>query len=113
MFLGTTLEANVTEFDRVAEGDGSAWQRQFEEFMAHADLSFGVLGTELWSRSGLGLGQRMFRRLGRRGLLEFAGHALGTCRDWTKATFRSEQPAACSRPRCCTRGSARTTRARA
>ena len=33
----------------------------------------------------------MFRRLGRRGLLEFAGHALGTCRDWTEATFRSEQ----------------------
>jgi phytoene dehydrogenase-like protein len=91
MFLGTSLEANVAEFDRVAEGDGTAWQRQFEEFMAQADLSFGVLGTELWSPSGLGLGQRMFRRLGRRGLLEFAGHALGTCRDWAQATFRSEQ----------------------
>ncbi|HEY1316447.1 MAG TPA: NAD(P)/FAD-dependent oxidoreductase, partial [Gaiella sp.] len=91
MFLGTSLEANIAEFDRVAEGDGAAWQRQFEEFMTHADLSFGVLGTELWSGSGLGLGQRMFRRLGRRGLLEFAGHALGTCRDWTAATFRSEQ----------------------
>jgi phytoene dehydrogenase-like protein len=91
MFLGTSLEANVAEFDRVAEGDGAAWQRQFEEFMAHADLSFGVLGTELWSGAGLGLGRRMFRRLGRRGLLEFAGHALGTCRDWTAATFRSEQ----------------------
>ena len=91
MFLGTSLEANVVEFDRVAEGDGGAWQRQFEEFMAHADLSFGVLGTELWSGSGVGLGQRMFRRLGRRGLLEFAGHALGTCRDWTRATFRSEE----------------------
>jgi phytoene dehydrogenase-like protein len=91
MFLGTSLEANVAEFDRVAEGDGAAWQRQFEEFMAHADLSFGVLGTELWSGAGLGLGGRMLRRLGRRGLLEFAGHALGTCRDWTAATFRSEQ----------------------
>jgi phytoene dehydrogenase-like protein len=91
MFLGTSLEANIAEFDRVAEGDGGAWQRQFEEFMAHADLSFGVLGTELWSGSGVGLGQRMFRRLGRRGLLEFAGHALGTCRDWTRATFRSEE----------------------
>ena len=91
MLLGTSLEANIAEFDRVAEGDGGAWQRQFEEFMAHADLSFGVLGTELWSGSGVGLGQRMFRRLGRRGLLEFAGHALGTCRDWTRATFRSEQ----------------------
>jgi phytoene dehydrogenase-like protein len=91
MFLQTSLEANVAEFDRFAAGDGAAWQRQFEEFMAHADLSFGVLSTELWSSSGLGLGRRLFRTLGRRGLLEFAGHALGTCRDWTTATFRSEQ----------------------
>ena len=91
MFLHTSLEANVAEFERFASGDGAAWQRQFEEFMAQADLSFGVLGTELWSTAGLGLGQRMFRTLGRRGLLEFAGHALGTCRDWTTSTFRSEQ----------------------
>ena len=83
MFLQTSLEANVAEFDRYAAGDGAAWQRQFEEFMANADLSFGVLGTELWSTAGLGLGRRMLRRFGRRGLLEFAGHALVTCRDWT------------------------------
>src|SRR6188768_2141070 len=91
MFLQTTMDANAAEFDRFASGDGSAWQRQFEEFMANADLSFGVLGTELWSASGLGLGQKMLRRFGRHGLLDFAGHALATCRDWTGATFRSEQ----------------------
>ena len=91
MFLQTSLEANVAEFDRFASGDGAAWQRQFEEFMANADVSFGVLGTELWSSAGLGLGQRMLRRFGRRGLLEFAGHALATCRDWTTGTFRAEQ----------------------
>jgi phytoene dehydrogenase-like protein len=91
MFLQTSLESNVAEFERFAEGDGAAWQRQFEEFMANADLSFGVLGTELWSPAGLGLGQRLLRRLGRRGLLDFAGGALASCRDWTTATFRSEQ----------------------
>ena len=91
MFLQTSLEANVAEFDRFAAGDGAAWQRQFEEFMANADVSFGVLGTELWSPAGLGLGQRMLRRFGRRGLLDFAGHALATCRDWTTGTFRAEQ----------------------
>ncbi len=91
MVLHTSLEANVAEFDRFASGDGAAWQRQFDEFMANADLSFGVLGTELWSGAGLGLGQRTLRRLGRRGLLEFAGHALSTCRDWTTATFRSPE----------------------
>jgi phytoene dehydrogenase-like protein len=91
MFLQTSLEANVAEFDRFADGDGAAWQRQFEEFMANADLSFAVLGTELWSPAGLGLGRRLLRRLGRRGLLDFAGSALASCRDWTAATFRSEQ----------------------
>ncbi len=91
MFLQTTMDANAAEFDRFASGDGSAWQRQFEEFMANADLSFGVLGTELWSARGLGLGQKMLRRFGRHGLLEFAGHALSTCRDWTTGTFRSPE----------------------
>ena len=91
MFLQTAMEANVAEFDRYAAGDGTAWQRQFEGFMANADLSFGVLGTELWSPAGLGLGRRLLRRLGRHGLLEFAGHALSTCRDWTTSTFASAE----------------------
>ena len=105
MFLQTSMDANVAEFDRFAPGDGAAWQRQFDEFMADADVSFGVLGTELWSPSGLGLGQRMLRRFGRRGLLDFAGHALATCRDWTTATFRSEQAHGLLAPWCCTRDS--------
>src|SRR5512132_2319054 len=91
MFLQTAIETNVAEFDRFARGDGTAWQRQFEEFMANADLSFGVLGTELWSPGGLGLGRKMLRRFGRHGLLDFAGHALSTCRDWATATFRAPE----------------------
>ena len=91
MFLQTSLEANVAEFDRHHVGDGAAWAAQFEAFMANADLSFGVLGTELWSGAGLSLGRSMLRRLGRRGLLDYAGSALSSCRDWTAATFASER----------------------
>src|ERR671918_676118 len=40
--LSTSLEANVAELDGHAAGDGSAWQTMFDEFMADADLSFGV-----------------------------------------------------------------------
>jgi phytoene dehydrogenase-like protein len=90
-FVTTSLESNVTEFDRHAAGDGAAWERQFEGFMANADLAFGLLGTELWSSAGLALGRRAYRRLGRRGLLEFAGGTLATCRDWLQGTFASEQ----------------------
>ena len=72
-FITGSLEGNVAEFDRLAVGDGVAWERQFNDFMGNADLAFGILSTELWSTSGLTLGRKALRRLGRRGLLEFAG----------------------------------------
>ena len=62
----------------------------FNGFMANADLSFGVLGTELWSPSGLGLGRQALRRFGRRGLLAYVGTVLSTCRDWLGDTFESD-----------------------
>lgn len=89
-FLGTSHEANVEEFERHAPGDGEAWSRVVAEFMPNADLAFGVLGTELWSRAGLGLALKAYRRLGRRGLLELSGTMLASCRDWATATFSSE-----------------------
>ena len=57
----------------------------------NADLAFGVLSTELWSRDGLRLGAKAFRRLGRRGLVEFTGSVLSSCRDWTAETFDDER----------------------
>jgi len=89
-FLTTSLEDNVAELERHAAGDGARWQAMFEGFMKDADLSFGVLGTELWSAGGLGLGQQALRRFGRRGLLAFAGGVLVTCRDWLGDTFESD-----------------------
>ena len=89
-FITGSLEGNVAEFDRLAPGDGAAWERQFNEFMGNADLAFGILSTELWSTAGLTLGRKALRRLGRRGLLEFAGNTLVSCRDWVSTTFESE-----------------------
>jgi len=90
-FLTTSHERNIEELERLAPGDGPAWDRVVEEFMPNADLSFGVLGTELWSQAGLQLALKAYRRLGRRGLLEFTGAMLSTCRDWATATFASPQ----------------------
>ncbi len=89
-FITGSLEGNVAEFSRLAPADGVAWERQFNEFMGNADLAFGILSTELWSTAGLTLGRKALRRLGRRGLLEFAGKTLVTCRDWVSTTFESE-----------------------
>ena len=90
-FLTTSLDDNVAELSRFAAADGASWAAMFEGFMANADLSFGVLGTELWSPAGLDLGRRAFRRFGRRGLLEYVGSVLATCRDWLGDTFVSEE----------------------
>ncbi len=90
-FLLRDADANVTELDRHAAGDGEAWRRVLAGFLPNADLSFGVLGTELWSRQGVALGAKAFRRLGRRGLVEFTGDVLATSRDWLTDTFASER----------------------
>ena len=70
---------------------GEEWHGVLERFFPNADLAFGVLGTELWSRAGLGLGVKAFRRLGRAGSVEFAAEVLQTSRDWLETTFASER----------------------
>jgi phytoene dehydrogenase-like protein len=89
-FLLRTAAANSAELDRHAEGDGAAWQRTLDSFFPVADLAFGLLGTELWSGAGAALGAKAARRLGRRGLVEFSGNVLISCRDWLQETFASE-----------------------
>jgi phytoene dehydrogenase-like protein len=83
-FLSTDGAGNTAAF-------GEAWQRQFDEFMGAADIAFGVLGAELWSAQGLGLGRQAYRRFGRRGLVEFAAHSLLSARDWLTETFEDER----------------------
>jgi phytoene dehydrogenase-like protein len=82
VFLTTSHEENVRSL-------GTGWERTVADFMPNADLAFGLLGTELWSRAGAGLAMKAYRRLGRRGLVEFAGRLLVSCRDWTRETFDS------------------------
>jgi phytoene dehydrogenase-like protein len=90
-FLLRSGEANAEELDRHAAGDGAAWMRMLEAFLPNIDLAFGVLGTELWSKDGLSLGMKAYRRLGRRGLAEFVGEMTISARDWLQQTFASER----------------------
>ena len=89
-FLTTGTDGNAAELDRHALGDGDAWRETIAAVAAQAELVFGVLGTELWSRAGLNLGVKAYRRLGRRGLAEFSGELVQSSRDWLTTTFRSE-----------------------
>jgi phytoene dehydrogenase-like protein len=90
-FLLRSADENVAELDRHQPGDGDAWRAMLDEFFPNADLAFGVLGTELWSRHGAGLGLKAVRRLGRRGAMEFAGRLLVSARDWLETTFGSDR----------------------
>jgi phytoene dehydrogenase-like protein len=90
-FLLRSADANAEELDRHAAGDGEAWRGVLDGFLPNADLAFGVLGTELWSKDGLALGLKAYRRLGRRGLVEFTGNVLATSRDWLTGTFGSQR----------------------
>jgi phytoene dehydrogenase-like protein len=83
-FLTTSHDENVAAF-------GPGWGRTVAEFLPNADLAFGVLSTELWSRDGAKLAARALRRLGRRGLVAFAGNMLSSCRDWAGETFEDER----------------------
>jgi phytoene dehydrogenase-like protein len=84
VFLTTSHAKNVRAL-------GRGWERTVTGFLPNADLAFGMLGTELWSRDGAKLGLKALRRLGRRGLAEFTGSMLASCRDWTAETFENER----------------------
>jgi phytoene dehydrogenase-like protein len=88
-FLLRTAEANIAELDRLQAGDGSGWERLLAGFLPNADLSFGLLGTELWSGAGLSFAGKSARRLGHRGLHEFAAGLLTTSRCWLEREFSS------------------------
>jgi phytoene dehydrogenase-like protein len=88
-FLLRTADANAAELDRLEPGDGAAWLAMLDGFFPNADLAFGVLGTELWSRHGAAFALRAYRRLGRRGAAEFGAGLLISARDWLTQTFAS------------------------
>jgi phytoene dehydrogenase-like protein len=70
---------------------GPEWHGVLERFLPNADLAFGVLGTELWSASGVAFAGRALRRLGRAGAAAFMAELLQTSRDWLEQTFASER----------------------
>src|SRR5882672_498567 len=90
-FLLRTADANAEELDRHHPGDGDAWRALLAEFFPNADLAFGILGTELWSRHGVALALRAYRRLGRQGAAEYTGRLLVSARDWLETAFASER----------------------
>jgi phytoene dehydrogenase-like protein len=81
-FLLRTADGNAAEL-------GEEWHAMLGSFLPNADLSFGILGTELRSRHAAALAWKAVRRLGRDGALDFTGKLLVSARDWLEETFAS------------------------
>src|SRR5262249_19327322 len=90
-FLLRSPDANPGGPGRDGAGHRRPWPAVVGACYRSADLAFGVLGTELWSRDGLALGLKAYRRLGRRGVVELTGDVLASSRDWLTSTFASER----------------------
>jgi phytoene dehydrogenase-like protein len=83
-FLLRTAEGNAAEL-------GPEWPGMLEKFFPNAELAFGILGTELWSRDGARLAWKALRQLGRDGARDFTGDLFVSARDWLVDTFASEK----------------------
>jgi phytoene dehydrogenase-like protein len=83
-FLLRTADENAAEL-------GDEWHAMLASFFPNADLSFGILGTELRSRHAAGLAWKAVRRMGRDGALDFTGKLLVSARDWLEETFASQR----------------------
>ena len=112
-FLLRTAEANAAELDRHHAGDGDAWHALLAEFFPNADLAFGVLGTELWSRAGARAGCEGAPAAGPPGRGGVRGQAARRARDWLRRRSPPSARTACSRRGCCTPGSGPTRPPRA
>ena len=91
LVLTTDNEENQARLDAVENGEGARYNETIGSFFAeNADITFGLLGSELWGRGTL---RALFGEARKRGLLgtfTFFGESLESCRAWLERDFRSE-----------------------
>lgn len=91
LVLTTDEREAARRLDGVAAGEaarfGGALGGFFEQ---NADLTFGLLGNELWGRKAAGVLFREGRKRGMKATADFAGEALETCRAWLERDFESD-----------------------
>ncbi len=105
-FITGSLEGNVAEFDRLAPGDGAAWERQFNEFMAQRrprlrdPLDRALVDGRAHARPQGAPPARPPRPARVRRATRSSAAATGSRRRSSR-----RPPTACSRRGCCTRAS--------
>lgn len=83
----TNRAANVAAFDAQAPGDGARLAADLDAFAADAEMMFGLMAGNPWSRGGAAMLSREAWRRGPRKLTARMGQALQPMRGWLETTL--------------------------
>ncbi|HWU64812.1 MAG TPA: NAD(P)/FAD-dependent oxidoreductase, partial [Ensifer sp.] len=89
--LAMNRAENVANFDRLAPGDGQAFDREMNRFGGNAGFVFGLLGGNLWSMATAKLVAKEAWSRGLKGLASFFGEALAPARSYLDTTYQSDE----------------------
>lgn len=91
LIMSTDGAETARRFDAVHDGDGASFGSAISSFFeANADLTFGLLGNELYSRAAARVLFREVRKRKVAGTFTFFGEALESCRTWVERDFESD-----------------------
>lgn len=90
LIFRTDRAANAAALEALAPGDGDAYRAAMSTIEREADLTFALLGNDLWSWPvAKTIGQAALKR-GPRDLAAFFGTAMQSCRAWIEASFKGD-----------------------
>ena len=89
--LSMNRAENIAAFDRLAAGDGQAFDREMNRFGGNAGFVFGLLGGNLWSMATAKMVAKEAWSRGLKGLASFFGEALAPARGYLDTTYQSEE----------------------
>jgi len=96
--LRTSREKNVAAMNALCPGDGDRYAAATAAFERQLDMTFAMLGANLWSWATARTFAAHAARHGVGAVLEFARHGLQSARPWLDSTFESDLLRACFAP---------------
>jgi len=91
LIMSTDDSETRTRMESVKAGDGDVFSKAIGDFFStNADLTFGLLGNELFGRKTAGILWHEWRKRTLYGTFEFFGKALESCRSWVERDFDSD-----------------------
>ena len=81
---------NIQHFDELNAGDGERYARSMAELDASLDLTFTLLGSELWTWATAKMFLQKAVKVGPHNLARFFGLSLENARRWLELTFESD-----------------------